>query len=105
MTAPIPQPDPRADAAVSSDLVTVFRGSQTEALVLQGVLGDADLHPYLETIDPFVAGGNIFEVELKVPAGETGAAEEAIREARNARDRADADGDEEAGSDTEEATD
>jgi len=69
------------------DLVTVFRGTQAQAVVLQTALGSRGLHPFLKdevikSIDPLVTGGNVFDVELQVPAAEVAEAREALSELR-----------------------
>ena len=58
--------------ADSSRLVTVFRGSLSEAVLVRALLDGAGLPAFIldeqiKTIDPLITGRDIFEVELQVP--------------------------------------
>jgi len=72
-----------------STLVTIFRGSQSEALVLKTALESRGLHAFVESqfikaLDPFVTGGNVFEIAVQTPLSEAKAAQEAMRELQQA---------------------
>lgn len=64
---------PRATReASSSRWATVFHGSMAEALVCQGLLESNGvlariLDENIKVIDPFITGGNAFDVQLQVP--------------------------------------
>src|SRR5882672_3438115 len=77
----------RAGPHPSPELVTVFRGSNSEAVVVKTALESRGFHPFLDgqvIPRPMVAGGNVFEVELKAPASEASAALESMRDFREA---------------------
>lgn len=69
------------------EFVTIFRGSQAEVLAMRGLLEGQGFHAHVEgdfikTLDPFITGGNVFEVELQVPRGEAEEALECLGECR-----------------------
>jgi len=91
------------------DLVTVFRGSLSEALSVQAALGALGFRAHIpaqntKVIDPFITGANIFEVDLQVPASRAEEAMAAIEEVRVGRpEDGRAPGDEEYGDEESEA--
>ena len=70
------------------ELVTLFTGTIAEVLPLDPALKNRGFHPFIadmniKTIDPFVTGGNIFNVRLQIPAGEAEEAYAALQEIRS----------------------
>ncbi|MCZ6795787.1 MAG: hypothetical protein O7J95_19440 [Planctomycetota bacterium] len=69
----------------SRDLITVFHGSLAETNVLKAALDANGFHTFIadehmKTWNPFVSGGQVFDVRLQTPQDEAEEAIAAIRE-------------------------
>lgn len=71
--------------------LTVAAGSMSEILALRALVEDAGIPTFvpdsmIKVIDPFITGGNVFEMRLQVPADHHAQAAELLARARRSRE-------------------